>query len=666
MPVIKIQDENKEQMLELSRFSGVDFSSNLADVPVYRSPDSINMIADGGGKPVKRFGYEQLFPVLPGCINGIHCLKRDSGDVILVHHGTSLSIWAEGRGVTTMYSSAANVKSAALQAEGRLIILDGKAALCFDGSVVRTADALAYIPVTARGGTANRAGMAYESANLLTPWRSNLVQGDGSSTNFKVDAVNISANIAHLRGEVYNEQTRVWDIKGVTLVSAAEGIVRFAVAPPRSTDGIGNVRISYQNQAAGGIQKINQCSIGAAWDCGGETQFYVSGNKSYPNRDFQCLLKRNAQTGELESMPLYFPENGQAAFGTDASAIMGYLQLGENLGIIKETNNRDVTVYLRQASKTSTQNVAYVLEKGTGDSTNQSDRRVETGEVTVESTTKKGVAGVGAIARGCLHTLRDDPLFLSGDGVFAVTGGQTGAAQYAQPRSGLINKKLLAETGLMNAVATEFEGKLYLAVNGNVYVADGGRRHTDGTEGEKFQYEWYFWTGYPEETPEGYRKDIPVNVWFPHDGRLLFGTKDGKIMRFFNTETAESYYDAGQPIYARWTTPELDLDTYSQYKNINRICTKMQPYPRSSVRISMKIDGVWEEVDKKTLDVFSFGDIDFARFSFNMNSDFDVIVTKVKKRRVKAVQLRFENGEQGEGMGIYGTTVYYTKTGKVK
>ena len=50
-----------------------------------------------------------------------------------------------------------------------------------------------------------------------------------------------------------------------------------------------------------------------------------------------------------------------------------------------------------------------------------------------------------------------------------------------------------------------------------------------------------------------------------HDGKLYFGTDDGKVMVF-----SGEYADDGRAIDAIWTTPLLDGGNFMQEKNISR------------------------------------------------------------------------------------------------
>ena len=87
---------------------------------------------------------------------------------------------------------------------------------------------------------------------------------------------------------------------------------------------------------------------------------------------------------------------------------------------------------------------------------------------------QQGMAGVGAVSMHAFATLRDDPLFLSREGVFApVLSYGIKQQRVMQNRSYFVDAHLTREGGLDEAVATVWNGCYVLSVNGVCYVADG-------------------------------------------------------------------------------------------------------------------------------------------------------------------------------------------------
>ncbi len=608
--------------MELANFRGVDFNSELGAVDPSRSPDCVNMISEQSGRPVKRFGYEKLLQ-LPGKINGIFRLVQKGVVKRLIHCGTKLFLWRDDNTAQELYAAMNDQRSTAYQMNSKLWILDGKALLRYDGTSVVTAQSVAYAPTTRVRCAPSGGGESYEPVNLLSSTRINEFFADGKTQVFQLDAPNID-NVTKVEQLNTNGD---WTAVGFAALSQDDkkaGRVKLNSIPPESSAGRDNVRITYTKSVAGNADKINKCTTGITWGIGGFNRLFITGNPDAVNVDYYSEM-----TTDTRNAPTYFPDVGYSLVGQDNTRIIGYLRSGENLAILKEDNDQDATVFLRSAT-------------------------MDESAQTVMFPTKTGIAGVGAVSPFCLKDLRDDHMFLSGQGVFAITTNAVTSERYAQPRSELVNRKLTKEPNLAKAVATEHDGYLYVAVNSHVYVADASQRSYVGKNGEQYQYEWYYW------------ENVPVRCWFIENDRLLFGTDDGRIMRFYNAKRSDSYSDDGQPIYAKWTTPELALGTYSKYKTIRHVYTKLNPYARSSVKVYMKEDGAFMLIDDKTADIMSWEDIDFNRFTFNTNTDVNVIHTKIKAKKVVTTQFKFENGVLNEAFGLYGAVVYYDLKSNVK
>ncbi len=618
MPTAQMPPKAATKIIEFDQFKGVDFSSELGAVKSYRSPDCVNMISEQSGRPVKRYGYETV-TTFPARINGVFRLVKPDGVKRIVHSGDKLYLWKEDGTRQQLYAGMNNARSSAYQMDGKLWILDGKLLLRYDGSAVVSAQSVAYIPTTRINCPPQGGGEAFEAVNLLSDARLNEFSGDGTNQIYQLDATGIASIV-----KVEQRTGADWSSVGYKSYDGTLGKVTLNSVPPKPTDGAANVRITYKKPVAGSSDKINKCTTAILWGLGGFNRMFVAGNPEKINVDYCSDI-----TTDARNAPTYFPDNGYGVVGQDNTKIVGYLRNGNDLAILKEDNDQDATVFLRSA------------EMG-------SDGK------TVIFRVKTGIAGVGAISAWCTKDLRDDHMFLSRQGVFALTTNSTTSERYAQARSELINKKLIRESGLESAVATEFDGYLYIAVNGHVYVADASQKEYVGKSSEQYQYEWYYW------------EDVPVRCWLTEEGRLWFGTEDGRLCRFHNTKRSDSFNDDGRPILARWTTPEIAFDSYTKYKTIRAVYVKLNPYTRSSVKVYMKQDGAFVLKGEKNVDVFSFDDMDFSRFTFNTNTDVNVIALRLKAKRIVTTQLKMENDAMNEAFGLYGATVYYDLKSKVK
>ena len=89
------------------------------------------------------------------------------------------------------------------------------------------------------------------------------------------------------------------------------------------------------------------------------------------------------------------------------------------------------------------------------------------------------------------------------------------------------------------------------------------------------------------------------------------------------------------------------------------------PYNRSSVTIYYNSDEeLNDEVLKENIDMFSFFDIDFNRFSFNTIKQPQEFATRVKLKNVYTFGITIENKAAGEPFGFIALTLTY-RDGKV-
>lgn len=691
-----------------NQFRGVDFSTDSTQVADYRSPYAVNLVSDLAGFPEKRPGWETIKSA-GARINGIHDGVFKSGAAMrFIHSGTKLLTWEGEEICTTM----ADERSVAFAHGGRLFILDGLKYRMIeeeDGEyTVTNVEDKGFIPTTSIGMSPSGGGTQFEAVNLLSPKRINSFIADGISTAFFMDTAELdSVESVKINGELYTK-TESWNrteadaiafvppaapsgekvlikVNDTVYLGAGEdgtplvglvasqrvsfkltterdesdnyylakqitegaapvlesavaddiyiltdpktyvvnlelGIVDFAY-PPKDSNGIDAVVVQISKSIEGYADRVNKCSIYANYGYNNDNRVFISGNPDYKNWDWQSGLED----------PTYFPDTGYTQIGSDTSAIMGYLKQYNSLTIVKADNNQDAEIFLRTAD---------LMEDGS-----------------IIFPVKQGIKGVGAISKYALANLRDDPLFLAREGVFAIASTSVQQERTVQDRSYFVNTVLTTEPNLSEAVAAVWNGYYILAVNGKAYVADS-RKVTNQTDTGNFAYEWYYWT------------NIPARVMCEYDGLLYFGTDDGKICVFkSNVDLMKKYNDDGQPILARWSTKMDDYGSIVRRKTLTKKgCGVMiKPYTRSSVTVYVSTDKSHEaRIRYAAMDILDFSDIDFSRFTFNTLDTPQVVPLNKKVKKFIVLQLIFENKEVDEGFGIYGIQTQYAVGGYVK
>ena len=195
------------------KFKGADFSTDPALVDKARSPLCTNMISDGGGMPEKRCGWRTLH-TLSGRINGLFSAVCDPDGTgrrrfFYAHAGTKLYTWDETDAEPVERLTGLNDgKSRAASLGGKLWIVTGGELLRCAGDTVERVSAAedAYIPTTIITRDPTGGGVAYEAVNLVSRYRKNGFQTDGSATTFTLDSAPIDST-GDIRAWVWGEET---------------------------------------------------------------------------------------------------------------------------------------------------------------------------------------------------------------------------------------------------------------------------------------------------------------------------------------------------------------------------------------------------------------------------------------------------------------------------
>ena len=634
------------------KFKGVDFSTDPTQIDESRSPWAPNLISDTGGNPEKRVGWRTLFSV-EAPVNGLffgmvsHKPPRnqdedeeDTGEIIdyapdeqvyLIHGGSKIYCMGAD-GPELLRENVRNAKSSSFNLGGSIYILTGAEYLVYGNfsnpsyiSEEETPDEpqyklqlkdvqdVAYIPTTiiARGPTGG--GVTFDNVNLITRKRKNKFLTTTEKT-YQLD----DEDLASVDKVVLNGETKT--VTTDYTVDLEKGTVTFVNAMPTPpVAGQDNLVITFTCSGGEGyIDRILQCSICTLYGVGTSDRAFMTGNPDFPNRDFYTGLND----------PTYLPDLGYSDVGTQGTAIMGYLKVGEYLAIVKEPNDQDSTIYLRSAGMDTEGNPVFPL--------------------------KQGVSGVGAIARGAIRNLRDEPLFLSRTGVYAISTNAITYERTVQARSVRVDAQLTKEPNLENAVTVEWNGYWILCVNNNCYILDGNQNkdYLPNSYGD-YVYECYFW------------QNIPAVCFLERGGNLYFGTGTGKVCMFnSDRDNMSRFSDDGQPIVAEWATKADDDGDFMIRKTMMKKGSGVliKPYTRSSVKILARTDQdcIGNQIMESTMDIFDWEDIDFSRFTFNANDAPQVVPFLTKVKKYITLQLITRNDQVNEGFGVFGIIKRYT------
>ena len=611
--------QTKTVTVTYENLKGVDFSKDASLVDRSRSPYCVNMMPDESKRPVKRPGWQTVYS-LEGKVHNIWFCVLGGKKHMLCHCGDK--IYSLGEEAVVLKDGVSDGKGCGFYAikgdKGGFYILTSGEYLVFDGEKITAVAEDAYIPLIAIAKGPSGDGESYEDINLISSGRKEGFIGTDSDLIYQLSADNIQSVD---KVEIKQKDGSMKQLTADTDYTAdlVLGKITFVEKHPAVLVGEDNIFVTYTKETEGYREKIEKCTFSTQFGLGGENRVFLSGNPHCRERDFWSEVYN----------PAYFPDLNYAIVGSGQTAVKGYLKLGEHLGIVKEGNGQDTSLFLRQV-------------------TNNDGKAL--------FTVKGGISGAGAVSSNCFAVLGDEPLFLSDRGIYAVASSVITSEKILANRSYQIDARLTKEKGLENAVACVWKDFYILSVNGNCYVMDS-RQVVAAASGEKnSRYECYFWT------------NVAASCFAADGDKLWFGTADGHIRCFKDqSEGKICYSDDGQAIVAVWQTAVEDEGCIERFKTLRRrgCVVTLKPYTASSCKVYIAVDGKIKKLVKEgTIDIFSFfREVNFDRFTFDGREGPREIYFNRRYRKYKRIQLIFENDKPDEGFGIYKITKSYSVDG---
>lgn len=601
-------------VMSISRFRGIDLYNSPANVENGRSPGAPNMIRDEVGKVRKRMGYHKTAEY-PGAVNGAFCL----GEELILHAGEKL-YRQDG---TEIYSGMKDGRSCGYQMGGKLYLLDGKRFLCVEGGRAAPVFGSGYVPTIVISRDPEGGGEAYEPINLLQEKFTNSFYGKSAVTAYQLTDAGLAET------EVTAQKLTgagVWqDLRENTdfTVDRTTGTVTFVAAPGESpVTGEDNVKITAAKAREGYAGRIDRCDTAVLYGVNGAAdRLFVTGDPEHPNQDHYSQMDD----------PTYFGDLWYSVLGQENSRILGYSILGDRLGAHKDEGEDGRNMILRNGTMEQGKAVFPIVNS---------------------------LQGPGAISKYGFARLGKEPLFLTGRGVYAITGEDITGEKYSQGRSFYVNRQLQQEPRLEEAVAFAYGDFWLLAVNGRVYVLDGLQKsYSEGEPYSSYQYECYLF------------ENVGARVFWTWKGALCFGTDQGGTYAFYtDPDDPASYNDDGAPIPAWWELPEMDGKLFYRGKTFRHMAVRLSSAIATGVEVFGRQRGIW----KKLYDAgaaaryLDFSYIDFEKFVFSSDTTPKTIGGKIRLKRADTVRFRLQNLEYNEPFGIYDIAVEFTEKGNYK
>lgn len=651
----KVPKSPTKLIYEITDFLGCDFTSSPSAVDASHSPRCVNMIRYMPGKIRKRMGY---FTVATGS-GAVYSIFKWDNNNYLFHIGKylyrisrdltgELDFSAVG-GTETTYS--VKIKDTSndpieLQLKKYAFIRSGDSALIFgNGSLYfyeggdvlydtttydRTdADGTVheiYVPTVTISKAPGGGGQSYESFNLINAkfCESFYVSAnDAGETDFNLSYTDLDSIDA-----VYvMDSDGEWQLKetpGDYTIDLDDGVVSFTAPPGQSpSEGEDSVRIIASKAFTGYASKIANCSFGIAYGVSGNyDRVFLSGNPDYPSFDWYSGMDDIT----------YFPDTGYSVLGSDASPITAYAIVSNYLVALKGDGTDKQTAIIR---------------KGAVD---------ENGDVVFQVV--KSLQGYPVIARDTSCVAGIEPMFLTREGIMAITTSDLSGDQIMNSRSFYLNGQLLKEKDLEKAFAVRHGDYYMLFVNGKVYILDTLQIvAAQGAPYSTRQYASFYW------------ENVPAVCAASIDDKLYFGTADGKVMQFYtDPDSLISYSDNGSAIPCVYETADIDVITFFKVKTYRYIALRVFPSVVSSVNLYALKHGIWELVkaDATTIRYFSFSHVCFSKFTFCCDNGLKIVGTKARIKKLDHVRFKFENAEKNEPLMIDQFGIEYTQAGNYK
>ncbi|WP_368658677.1 hypothetical protein AB3Z07_05095 [Metabacillus halosaccharovorans] len=368
------------------------------------------------------------------------------------------------------------------------------------------------------------------------------------------------------------------------------------------TKGTNNVKITAFKSFPEFVSRIYNCTQSVLYGGANDTRVFLTGNPDFPNYIWRSGLYE----------PTYFPENGFYKVGDDNEKVMGFSKQYDTLIIEKEF---------------SKWNMQFELNEG------------------VPSFPIKPLNNnVGTIAKQSVQLVDNSPISLSKNGVYILVSSNVRDERNVQHVSEVVDRRLLNESNLDKAISIDYNKKYWLALNGRVYIYD-------------YQInEWFMYD------------NIHPSCFLEKDGYLYFGSNtDGLVYRFKKSTESDAYNDDGQAINAYWYSKLINFGAFERNKLVKRIFYSLLPGARTSCNLYIRTDKKGERlIDTHRMDSFGFWLFDFSKFSFETSDIPQSIAKKIKEKKITHFQLKVENKELDESLGINSIGLKHAYQNEVK
>lgn len=490
-----------------------------------------------------------------------------------------------------------------------------------------------FIAKSAAGG-----GAGYEPINKLTGWVCEQYQGDGTSTEYNL-SFERGSKTSDFFAQVLNENG-VWQNASVTGASAK--VISFDSAPKKAS-GEDNVRIYYRRASTPQVEELSKCTISCNYGVAGyKDRLFLSGNSDYPNYVWFSAMDDYT----------YFPETSYLNFGDEKTEVRMLAGQDTNLAVFTS----DKCHLVSGSINSDTENgfapdalftVSHIFES------------------------------IDPIGNTRPIVFNNEIVYLSKNGLSAVTPSNVMDERYAQIRSDRINYWLLKEdlTKAKMCVCKDFlvllPGQTDYSHENKIYLFDGVQFSSSNSKPfSQRQYEAYVWQGF------SLRADF---IWSINDELHFY--IDGRIHRIpFSVDgDNEDYTDKfGNPaapdelaVTASWETPNLYGSAFYAKKAFSRFGILLRKslnfLDNKEINTTVKVfykknNEPWKMLKDYSGEqsIFRYDYINYGMFSYTPTGKTYSMDEKIKVKKAQSLKLRFVNDIPGMPLYLQAFSLEYS------
>lgn len=500
-------------------------------------------------------------------------------------------------GLTTAKDATARI----FPFNGELYIMSSGKTVVYDGEMFVEREP--YVPLVIAGAAPAGGGTTLENINLLTPLRRETFSADGDTTDYVLPSEAVGVEKIVIDNAEQPATAGSFDADTHTYT--------FNTAPIK---GVGNVEITYTTDAETSEQTrklILDCQLHEEYNGSTDTRLFVAGNGSNV-----CFYTGVTQDGEPSA--LYFPAMNEVAVDMSGSSITGLVRHYSKLLVFKNDCTHSISYEPVTLTDGSTVAGFYLRPMN---------------------------REFGNEVMGQVQTVNNYPRTITKDGIYEwrITSSYYKDERYAARISDMVALTLKnADISKMVTCDDDYHKTYYVFLNDEAGTVLVNRYNLN--KGNT----WCI-----------YKSTLCKNIRFAliHNGEMVF-VNDTEVFHFDTAVSRDDPVEGGgvsQDIFAVWESGFMHFGADFRRKYSSEIYISVLPEPSSQVVVTAQTDKRDTYIEK-TVDrqVFRFDDLNFANFTFNLDTNPTITRVRLKVKKFVYYKLIFRIDGEGDRGTILG------------